>query len=93
VAAASTSTLTADELKELKKKAYALLNRGDNKGAIEAAQKALEADPSDGAMYLYIGTAYQSLGKMKEMKEAFNDCVRKGKGPSVGECAMWGGKK
>jgi hypothetical protein len=44
-------------------------------------------------MHLYIGSAYMSMGQMKEAKEAFNDCVRQGKGGSVAECQAFGGKK
>jgi cytochrome c-type biogenesis protein CcmH/NrfG len=53
----------------------------------------LAADPTDALMHLYVGSAYMSMGKMKEAKEAFNDCVRQGKGPSVAECQAFGGKK
>ena len=55
--------------------------------------KKLAADPTDALMHLYVGSAYMSMGKMKEAKEAFNDCVRQGKGPSVAECQAFGGKK
>ncbi len=85
--------VSPEELKEMRKKADRLANNGDNKGAIDAAKAVLEADPTDALMYLYIGSAYMSLGKMKEAKEAFNECVRNGKGGHVGECAAFGGKK
>jgi hypothetical protein len=85
--------LSAEELKALKAKATRAINSGNLKGAIEAASAAIAADPDDATMYLYLGAAYMDLGKMKEAREAFNDCVRKGKKGNVAECYAFGGRK
>ena len=88
------SALSADEIKALKKKAETAINRGDNKAAVEAATEALKADDTDALTYLYLGSAYMSTGKMKEAKQAFNDCADKAqKSPHYGECIQMGGKK
>lgn len=92
-AVASASAAPAEDVKELRKKVMKLLDRGDNKGAIEAATAVLKQDETDSMMWLMLGTAYQSMGKMADAREAFNNCVRKGKGGHVGECAYFGGKK
>ena len=83
----------AEELKTLKAKATRAINSGNLKGAIDAASAAIAADPEDATMYLYLGAAYMDLGKMKEAREAFNDCVRKGKKGNVAECYAFGGRK
>lgn len=93
-AVASASAAPSSEgVNELRKKVMKLLERGDNKGAIEAATTVLKQDETDSMMWLMLGTAYQSMGKMADAREAFNNCVRKGKGGHVGECAYFGGKK
>lgn len=92
-AVASASAAPSEDVKELRKKVMKLLDRGDNKGAIEAALAVLKQDETDSMMWLMLGTAYQSIGKMADAREAFNNCVRKGKGGHVGECAYFGGKK
>jgi len=87
-------SLSPDELKALKKKAETSINRGDNKAAIEAALEALKGDQADALTYLYLGSAYMSTGKMKEAKQAFDDCAKNAKGsPHYGECIQMGGKK
>ncbi len=61
--------------KELTRKALQLLERGNNKGAIEQATAAIEADPTDAAPYLYWGTALMELGKNKDARAIFARCV------------------
>lgn len=86
-------SMTPEQKKELRRKVEVLANKGDNAGAIEAAKTYLAADPTDSYIHLHLGNAYMSMGKMKEAREAFNECVRKGKGGYIHECARWGGKK
>ncbi len=92
--ATASSSLSADEIKALKKKAESAINRGDNKAAIDASIEALKADDTDALTYLYLGSAYMSIGKMKEAKEAFDTCANKAVGkPHYGECIQMGGRK
>jgi tetratricopeptide (TPR) repeat protein len=86
-------TYTPAELAALKRQAQRLLDASKWKDAIEKSREAIEADPSDAELYLYLGTALQSTGKWKDGIEAFSECVRHAtKGP-VHECRQFGGRK
>lgn len=85
--------LSEADIKKLKKEAESLLNRGKRAEAIEAAKKAIAADPADALPYLLMGSALQDSGKWKDGIEAYSECVRHAtKGP-VHECRAMGGKK
>ena len=86
-------TLSAGELKAVKKEIESLLNRGKNKEGIAKAQEAIAADPSDAKTYVLLGAALQDIGKYKDAIEAFSECVRHAtKGP-VYQCRQFGGHK
>jgi hypothetical protein len=64
-----------EQAKALTKSALAMLERGNNKGAIETAEASVAADPTDAAAYLYWGTALMEIGKQGEAKKVFARCV------------------
>ena len=88
-AADATSAVSADELKDLKKKVTSAINRGATKETIELGTKALAADPEDALIYMYVGSSYMDQGKLAEAYDTFAACVEKAKGPHVGECKTW----
>lgn len=77
----------------LRKETLSLLNRGKTKGAIDVASQAIAADPSDAMAYLYLGTALQELGRSRDAREAYSDCVRHASHGPVAECRQLGGHK
>jgi 2-oxoglutarate dehydrogenase E2 component (dihydrolipoamide succinyltransferase) len=72
--------------KEEKKAAQKALNRGDLKGAIEAGERAVAYDPTDGDAWLLLGAANLEKGKAAEARKAFTSCVKEGKRGAIGEC-------
>jgi len=83
--------LSDADIKALKTKAAIAAEGGGQRG-IDTAKAAIDADPSDGMMYMYLYTSYLSLGKGKEGQEALNDCVHHASKVSMGQCQAWGGK-
>ncbi len=92
-AAATTAAAAADTptdpaaAKEEKTAARKALERGDLKGAIEAGERSVAYDPTDGDAWLLLGAAYQEKGKGADAKRAFTACLKQGKRGAVGECA------
>ncbi len=77
---------------DVRKEAYRALNRGKPKDAVRYSRAALAKDPSDAMLYLYLGSALQDLGKVKEARKIYSECVHKAtKGPKQ-ECRMMGGR-
>jgi tetratricopeptide (TPR) repeat protein len=73
--------------KEEKVAARKALERGDMKGAIEAGERSVALDPTDGDAWLLLGAAYQERGKGADARRAFTACVKQGKRGAIGECA------
>ncbi len=63
------------------------LERGDMKGAIEAGERSVALDPTDGDAWLLLGAAYQEKGKGADARRAFTACLKLGKRGAIGECA------
>lgn len=63
------------------------LERGDMKGAIEAGERSVALDPTDGDAWLLLGAAYQEKGKGVDARRAFTACIKQGKRGAIGECA------
>jgi len=83
----------AVDVEALKKQALSMLNRGKLKDTVEICQQGIAADPAEAVFYLYMGAALQDLGKSKEAREAYNDCVRFGTKGSTADCRQMGGHK
>ena len=55
--------------------AYEQLAAGENEGAIERLEAALEQTPGDPALLINLGTAYAREGRMDEARDAFRDAI------------------
>jgi pSer/pThr/pTyr-binding forkhead associated (FHA) protein len=60
-----------NELQDLRGNALKLFNEGKLEEAITLFQKALKADPSDCALYRYLGTAYVKINDKAKAHQAF----------------------
>jgi hypothetical protein len=70
-----------------KNKARTLLERGKNADAIEAGEKSVALDPTDGEAWLILGAAYQEKGDMKNARRSYKACLEQGKRGPKYECA------
>lgn len=69
-----------------KKNARTALERGQSKKAVEAGERAVALDPTDGESWLLLGAAYQEIGKPGDARRCFTSCVKEGKKGPIGEC-------
>lgn len=77
------SDKTALEEKKLSQRA---LDRGKLADAIDAGERSVALDPTDGEAWLLLGAAYQSKGNMKDARRCYAACLKEGKRGPVGEC-------
>jgi hypothetical protein len=95
VAAADTTTDTAAETPTPDPKAAAkekaasrtALEWGKVKASIEAGERSVALDPTDGEAWLILGAAYQQKGDAKEARRCFKACMDQGKRGPKGECS------
>lgn len=85
-AAEQTEPVTGDA-KEEKEKARKLLEQRKIADAIEAADRSVKLDSSDGEAWLILGAAYQEKGNMVEARKAYASCVSDAKTGPKQECA------
>lgn len=76
-----------DAAKADKKVARQNLERGKLADAIEAGERSVGADPTDGEAWLILGAAYQEKGNMTEARRCYRSCVEQGKRGPKSECA------
>ncbi len=69
-----------------KVEARGLLERGKATLAIEAGERSVALDPSDGEAWLILGAAYQEKGNQKDARRAFQSCSKLGKRGPMAEC-------
>jgi tetratricopeptide (TPR) repeat protein len=69
-----------------KRDCQVFLDRGAFAKAVEAGQRSVAVDPSDGEAWLLLGAAYQSLGRVGDAKRSFSACLRQGKKGPLAEC-------
>jgi hypothetical protein len=62
------------------------LERGKNADAIEAGEKSVALDPTDGEAWLILGAAYQAKGDMKNARRSYKACIEQGKRGPRSEC-------
>jgi Flp pilus assembly protein TadD len=70
-----------------KNTARTLLERGKNADAIEAGERSVALDPTDGEAWLILGAAYQEKGDMKNARRSYKACLEQGKRGPKYECA------
>jgi hypothetical protein len=73
--------------REAKKIAQRALDRGKVAEAIEAGERSVALDPTDGDAWLILGAAYQQRGATADARRCFSSCVRQGTRGPRGECA------
>jgi hypothetical protein len=62
------------------------LERGKTADAIDAGERSVAKDPTDGEAWLLLGAAYQDKGMMAEARRAYGSCLKEGKRGPLGEC-------
>jgi len=70
-----------------KNTARQLLERGKNGDAIDAGERSVALDPTDGEAWLILGAAYQEKGDMKNARRSYKACLEQGKRGPKYECA------
>ena len=85
-AESSAAPVTGDA-KEEKQKARRLLERRKVAEAIEAGERAVALDPTDGEAWLILGAAYQEKGNIAAARRAYAACLKEGKTGPRHECA------
>lgn len=78
--------LTGDA-KEEKSKARVALEKRKLVEAIEAGQRSVRLDPTDGEAWLLLGAAHQERGSIGEARKAYAACVKEAKTGPRQECA------
>jgi hypothetical protein len=73
--------------KEEKAKARAFLEKRKIAEAIEAGERSVKLDPTDGEAWLLLGASYQEKGKMVEARRAYASCVKEATTGPRQECA------
>lgn len=73
--------------KEEKAKAQSLLERRKINEAIEAGERSVALDPTDGEAWLILGAAYQEKGNMVDARRAYASCLKEGKTGPRQECS------
>ena len=62
------------------------LESGRTGVAIEAGERSVALDPTDGETWLLLGAAYQEKGRAADARKAFTSCIKEGKKGPIGEC-------
>jgi len=86
VAAAAPSEGDKKGAAQEKRTLQTLLDQGAFGKAIEAGERSVALDPTDGDAWLMLGAAYQSVGKAAEARRSFASCVSEGKRGQISEC-------
>jgi hypothetical protein len=63
------------------------LERGKVADSIEAGEKSVELDPTDGEAWLILGAAYQQRGDAKNARRCYKACMERGTRGPRSECA------
>jgi Flp pilus assembly protein TadD len=63
------------------------LERGRLGAAIEAGERSVALDPTDGEAWLILGAAYQTKGNAKDARRCYKTCIEQAKRGPRGECA------
>jgi tetratricopeptide (TPR) repeat protein len=70
-----------------KQDCQALLGQGAFAKAVEAGERAVGIDPTDGKAWLLLGRAYRSLGREADARRSFDACLKQAqREPLLDEC-------
>jgi hypothetical protein len=83
-------TLTAADLERL---ALAHFDAGELDAAIATAELWTTVAPESAGGYLCLGAALLDRGRIQEARQVFRRCVESAKGPAVGECMAFAGRR
>ena len=89
-ATASMAAATGDSAAEAaaaREVARTELSRGHARQSIEAGERSVALDPTDGEAWLVLGAAYQSRGAVADARRCFKACVSQAKRGPRGECS------
>ncbi len=70
-----------------KAKAQGALDRGAVQAAIDAGERSVALDETDGEAWLLLGAAYQEKGRLSDAQRAYQACTQKGKRGPIRDCA------
>ena len=70
-----------------KVKAQGALDRGAVQAAIDAGERSVALDETDGEAWLLLGAAYQEKGRLSDAQRAYQACTQKGKRGPIRDCA------
>jgi hypothetical protein len=87
VASTAPSAAPTGDAKAEKATARKSLEHGKLPLAIEAGERAVALDPTDGEAWLILGAAYQEKGALADARRAYASCVKEGKTGPRAECA------
>jgi hypothetical protein len=76
-----------EQAKKEKTTSRVALERGKLTEAIEAGERSVALDPTDGEAWLILGAAYQTKGNAKEARRCYKACLEQGKRGPRGECS------
>ncbi|MDP9152343.1 MAG: tetratricopeptide repeat protein, partial [Myxococcota bacterium] len=88
--AASATELSAPDPRaaaKAKTAATSALERGNLAAAVEAGERSVALDPTDGEAWLILGAAYQQKGDTRGAVRSFKACLQQGKRGPKSECA------
>ena len=85
--AAGGVTTDPEQAFKQKKASQGALERGQVRTSIEAGERSVGLDPTDGEAWLILGAAYQQQGNGEDARRCYNACLRQGNRGPKGECA------
>jgi Flp pilus assembly protein TadD len=86
-AAAGGETTDAKRAVKEKKASQAALERGKVAASIEAGERSVALDPTDGEAWLILGAAYQQQGNRKDARRCYRACLQQGNRGPKRDCA------
>jgi Tfp pilus assembly protein PilF len=77
---------------EIRQSTVDYLNRGKLDQAITLAERLIASEPDHAFGYRCLGSAYQDLGRMKDARDVYDECVKTARVGRVIECSQLGGR-
>ena len=85
--------ISLDNVVELRAEVLALLQAGQLSEAVEVGHRFVAADRENAFSYLCLGAALQDLGRGREARANYDQCVRHATRGDVSECMALGGRR
>lgn len=84
----SDPAVRAKEARAARERARNALERGQLKASVDAGERSVSIDPTDGDAWLLLGAAYQQAGNAASASRCFKACLDQGKRGARSECAQ-----